>query len=99
MIFNRLVKYCRVILFGLSIFLTAAVAAYPAAAGDLDGLLTKIIDSYGGESVLSSASIFRQKGNLSSPNRGQGQVLRLFQWPDRLRVEIHFANEKPEIRI
>ena len=93
MIFNQLVKYCAVL-----IVLTVCVAN-GAAAEDLNSLVTKIINAYGGESVLNSTSIFRQEGNLSSSNRGQGQVLRLFQWPDQLRVEIHFANEKPELRI
>ncbi len=77
-----------------------AAPAPSRAAGDLDTLVRKVIDAYGGEKALRKATTRIDTGTVNSTmSRGAGAVTRTFQRPDKLRVEIRFPGEGGELRI
>jgi len=68
---------------------------------DVAELVDHVIEAYGGEAALYAARSFRQSGETVSFLRGgtKGGIVRTFQAPDRLRVEITYPGEAPEIRV
>lgn len=80
----------------------AALLLFPAvafASEDLDALLRKSVEAYGGVDALSTL-VFRQKGRLTSGMREgkEGTIVRSYRRPDHLRVEVSFPGEETEIR-
>lgn len=80
----------------------ASVLFFPAlavAGEDLDALLRKSVEAYGGVDALSTL-VFRQKGRLTSGMREgkEGTIVRSYRRPDHLRVEVSFPGEETEIR-
>jgi hypothetical protein len=70
------------------------------AADDIGLLLEKVAAAYGGEERLSAATAFEQYGEtFSAMHRQPGKVHRAFQYPDRLRIEIHYGADDSELRI
>lgn len=82
----------------LAAFLFAWPAASPGADEVLD-LLNKSVDAYGGEKALAKL-VFRESGKLTAATRGRkGTITRIYQRPDRLRVEVSFPGEAVEVRV
>lgn len=86
-----------------AVLLAAFLFAWPAASSGADevlGLLKKSVDAYGGEKAL-AALVFRESGRITAPMRGgkEGTIARIYGRPDRLRVEVAFPDETPEVRI
>jgi hypothetical protein len=85
-----------------TLLLAATLFAWPAASFGADEvleLLKKSVDVYGGEKALAPL-VFRESGKLSAPIRGKkGTITRIYQRPDRLRVEVSFPGENVEVRI
>jgi hypothetical protein len=71
------------------------------AAESVEDFVDRVVAAYGGEAVLSRAGTVRQTGWTVSLKRGgaTAAVTRLFQRPDKLRVEIAFPGERVEVRI
>lgn len=61
-------------------------------------LVEKVIKAYGGKAALSRAKTFTERGHLSSPKRGYGTIVRTFDRPSRLRVEVTFPGDRTEVR-
>ncbi len=79
--------------------LFAGLAA-PAGADELRDLLRKSVDAYGGERALAGL-VFRESGRLTTAMRGEkeGTIARIYRRPDRLRVEVAFPGQPPEVRV
>jgi hypothetical protein len=75
----------------------------PAAAGELplSRLLKRTLDAYGGASAVAKFPAMREEGQVTSAQRGgtAGKLSRVFGRPRKLRVEVAFPGEDPEIRI
>lgn len=78
-------------------FLVLLLSCLPAAAQDLDGLLARVAEAYGGKTHTGIRGV-RQTGTTFSSMRGEGSILRTYQHPDRLRIEIDYPGN-PELRI
>jgi hypothetical protein len=89
----------RIALFAGILFLSCVVSA-SAASGGIDRLIGRTIGEYGGEKALRDAPAVRQTGHVTSMLRGgaSGSIVREFERPDHLRVEIHYGSET-EVRI
>ena len=63
--------------------------------------MRKTVDAYGGEASLRKAAAVVQAGRLTSIMRAgkEGTIKRVYQRPDRLKVEVAFPGEDTEIRI
>jgi len=86
-------------------FLAAALALSltPGAtrAGEsLAPLLDKVVDAYGGRAALEKARVVKEEGTVTSMmHPTPGRVVRVFQRPDSLRVEIAYPDAPPEVRV
>ncbi len=70
-----------------------------ASARDARELIERVIDAYGGRAALERVKAYRAEGRIVAVRQGrEGPTLRLFQRPDRLRVELRYPGE-PEVRI
>jgi len=79
-----------------------ATAWYATVSADegVDKLLDKVAKAYGGTDLLVRTQALKQTGTTYSTMRGaSGPVLRAYQHPDRLRIEIHYPGRQPESRI
>jgi hypothetical protein len=83
----------------LSAILAAALAllspAPAARAGDVDPVVRKTVEAYGGEKALEAARHVRQFGTTTSILRpgASGTIQREFTAPDKLRVQIAFGRD------
>lgn len=68
---------------------------------DMDALVSKTIDAYGGREGLVRASVIRQTGKVVVPGgkKADGALTRIFQRPDKLRIEITYPMEPMESRV
>ena len=67
---------------------------------DVDELLQKVAEAYGGTTPISEVSAYQQYGVTFSSLRGkEGNVQRAYQHPDRLRIEIEYGNDGTELRL
>jgi len=86
-------------------FLAAALALSLAPAGGLaDGslapLLDKVVAAYGGRAALEHARVVKTEGTVTSMmHPAPGRIVRIFQRPDSLRVEIAYPGSPPEVRV
>ena len=84
--------------------LTLALAlAAPAGRADdaVAELVKRCVDAYGGPAAVARAAVIRERGRTTSilhPGAA-GRILRLYQRPGRLRVEIAFPGDPPEVRV
>ncbi len=85
----------------LAVLILASPGFAQAAEDEVAELVDHVIDAYGGEAALDAAQSFRQSGETVSFLRGgaKGRIVRTFQAPDRLRVEIVYPGEAPEMRV
>jgi hypothetical protein len=72
-----------------------------SATESLETFVNRVIEVYGGKDALSLAATVRQTGQTVSLTRGgaTASLTRVFQRPDKLRVEIAFPGEQAEVRI
>jgi hypothetical protein len=85
----------------LALTLAAATAAPPAAPEPLAPVVRRCIAAYGGKAAIARARTMRQEGRVTSilhPGP-PGRILRLYERPGRLRVEIAFPGSPPEVRV
>jgi len=86
----------------LTLFFALLNVALPVAAdetGALDALLAKVVSAYGGEAALSGPKAVRQTGvTYSNMRKMEGRIVRTFQPPDRMRIEIYYPDTE-ELRI
>jgi hypothetical protein len=79
------------------------LSAQAARAEDLpvDQLVSRTLQAYGGKEALGRAGALQLSGRVSSTMRkgATGTITIAYSRPDRLRVEIRFPDEPPEIRI
>ncbi|MGD8619782.1 MAG: hypothetical protein PVH54_11430 [Gammaproteobacteria bacterium] len=86
--------------FLLWLMLAALCGAQPAGADDIDDLLDRVASAYGGRDRLAAATAFQQYGTtVTGLHRAPGRVHRAFQYPDRLRIQIHYSGDDSELRI
>src|SRR5512132_3127618 len=87
----------------LFVFLVAALLSVPTlavAADDSAALVAKVVAAYGGRSSLERARVVRQEGSVTSVmHEGSGYLLRVFQQPGNLRVDITYPGEPTEVRV
>ncbi len=86
-----------------AVLLAAVLFARPAvssAADEVLDLLKKSVDAYGGEKALATL-VVRESGSLTTAVRGEkeGTIKRMYRRPDRLRVEVSFPGQSPEVRV
>lgn len=77
------------------ICLALALLATPQVRADaeLDALLAKVFETYGGTQVISQTQIIHQKGRTYSSLRGaEGDIERLLHHPDHLKVVIEYPS-------
>lgn len=85
---------------GLVLLAGLSISAKPEEQ-PLGALIDKVIEAYGGKTALESVNTVRQVGKVASTMRGGavGHMERVFQRPDRLRVEISYPGEAKEVRL
>jgi hypothetical protein len=86
----------------LAAFLLTSTIGHSAVAQpafDLEGLVDRCMEAYGGQSALEAVEGWQQVGKVISPMRGEGVTVRVFAPPDRLRVETRFGDDSGETRI
>lgn len=67
---------------------------------EMETLLNKVAQAYGGETVITATRAYRQSGVTFSSLRGrEGRVKRSYRHPDHLRVEIDYGSEGSELRV
>ncbi|PWC43198.1 hypothetical protein TSO221_20150 [Azospirillum sp. TSO22-1] len=82
----------------LVLFPVQAGAADPPP--EVDALIRRSADAYGGEAALQGLQAMRQRGRLTSLRTGaEGPVERVFQRPDRFRIDIRTPGQAPEVRV
>jgi hypothetical protein len=88
-------------LFALTLAAACLAAAPPAMAEPLAPLVRRCIAAHGGKAAIARARAMRQEGRVTSilhPG-APGRILRLYERPGRLRVEIAFPGAPPEVRV
>ncbi len=84
--------------------LAAALLSAPPATpsdGGVQALVRACVDAYGGPAAVARAAVVRERGRTTSilhPG-APGSILRVYQRPGRLRVEIAFPGEPAEVRV
>ena len=82
----------------------AAVIAAPAADSTQAALsprqrVQQVVDAYGGRAALEQMKAYRMEGRIVAGKQGrEGAMVRLFQRPGRLRVELHYP-DRAETRL
>ena len=78
-----------------------AGAGSSATAESIEQLVRRSIDAYGGEAALRTASVFVQRGTVTSSMQDgrSGALVRIYERPVRLRVEIVYPGAEPETRV
>jgi hypothetical protein len=88
-----------------SAFLVAALALSSApGAGRADGalapLLDRVVAAYGGRAALEKVRAVKEEGTVTSMmHPAPGRIVRVFQRPGSLRVEIAYPEGSPEVRV
>jgi hypothetical protein len=71
-----------------------------SAMADVNELLEKIAEAYGGQKRIAEVTAYQQTGVTFSAMRGvEGDILRSYRHPDHLRVEIKYDEKNSELRI
>lgn len=67
---------------------------------DVSAWLDKVATAYGGEKQILAARAFQQYGVTYSSMRGrEGNIIRSFRYPDRLRIAIDYGKHSAELRL
>lgn len=84
----------------LAAAVSLALSAPPA--GDVGALVDRCVAAYGGKAALARAARSRVEGSVTSvilhPG-GAGRIVRAYERPGRLRVEIDYPGAPPEVRV
>ncbi|HET8541655.1 MAG TPA: hypothetical protein VFL83_17385 [Anaeromyxobacter sp.] len=86
----------------LSLSLAAVTPKAPPARGDVSALVQRCVAAYGGKAALARAARSRVEGSVTSVvlHPGEtGKIVRAFERPGRLRVEIAYPGDPPEARV
>jgi hypothetical protein len=76
------------------------LSARASSPGEPAALVQKVLAAYGGRAALERARVVRERGTVTSIMRqGSGRLVRIFQRPASLRVEVAFPGQPPEVRI
>lgn len=76
--------------------------AIPAQASEIEALMEMTLDAYGGTEALGQVSAVKQTGRVHAKIRHAGQageLLRIFEGSERLRVEVAYPDGANELRI
>lgn len=85
-------------MFAIMVF--SPLAGRAQTSFELDRLLQKSVEAYGGEARLKSLATLKLSGRIASKGQAQpGRIERLFQAPDRLASQIVYANGVGERRV
>jgi hypothetical protein len=79
----------------------ATAAAAPAPREELGPLLRRCLAAHGGKEAVARARVTRQEGRVTSllhPGQ-EGRIVRAYERPGRLRVEVAFPGSPPEVRV
>lgn len=69
------------------------------ARADVHDLVQEILDAYGGAAALGKVRAYRAEGILTATDhREQGHIVRWFERPDRLRIELRHP-DRGELRV
>jgi hypothetical protein len=80
---------------------SAETSATASGHSSLAAVVQRCVEAYGGKEALSRAASVRQEGWVTSllhPG-ATGRIMRAYERPGRLRVEIVFPGDPPEIRV
>lgn len=83
-----------------STFAVAVVTPAGAGPADVAALVRRCVEAYGGKAALAKAARVRQEGSVTSllhPGE-KGHMLRVYERPGRLRVEIAYPGGGGEVR-
>jgi hypothetical protein len=85
----------------IMLLICALVAGNARAREDLNALVDKIADAYGGRTNLENLAAMRQTGLVEAATKvgNSGPVVRIFARPLKLRVEIGEAPKPVEVRV
>lgn len=93
----------------LSLVLAAAPPVRPSppapgapAGGAVAALVGRCVEAYGGEAALAKAARARQEGSVTSlvlHGGAKGRLVRTYERPGRLRVEIAYPGGATEVRV
>ena len=86
----------------LAVSLTLAAVTPPAPAGDVGALVQRCVAAYGGKAAIAKAARSRVEGSVTSVvlHPGEtGRIVRFYERPGRLRVEIAYGGGPPEVRV
>lgn len=79
--------------------LAALLIAASAHAQSLDKVLSKVMKEYGGQTAWQKVNSLRESGTVVPLMRkGDGKMTRLWQKPDKLRIEIVYPTDR-EVRV
>ena len=70
----------------------------PSPSAEVLETVDAVLEAYGGKAALEGVDAFRSEGLLVSHRGEQGTMVRWFERPDRLRVEIRYP-DRGELRI
>ncbi len=85
-----------------AVSLTLAAVAPSARSGDVAALVQRCVDAYGGKGAVARAARSRVEGTVTSLvlHPGEvGRIVRDYERPGRLRVEIGYPGDPPEVRV
>lgn len=86
--------------FSQILLIVALIHPGGSLASEVDGLLSRVIEAYGGLDAVLSVAAFRQSGTTFSALRGgEGKMVRSYQYPQRLRMDIQYPAGISESRI
>lgn len=87
-------------LFAALVLLLFPLAAAADPPPEVDALIRRSVEAYGGEAALKAVAGMRQTGRLTSLRTGaEGPVERVFQRPDRFRIDIRAPGQPAEVRV
>ncbi|MBC7908801.1 MAG: hypothetical protein H7Y60_18905 [Rhodospirillaceae bacterium] len=87
---------------GRAVLVLLAFLTLPAIAwaDEVSTLVDKVVAAYGGRQKLAAIRTLHETGQISSLRTGQtGSLERWFATPDRLRIDMRYANGEAESRI
>ncbi len=83
------------------LFVGFAATSLMSGTAQVSSLIDKTVAAYGGQKALAKAKQLRQLGKVASTMRGgaEGKLVRIFAYPQRLRVEVTYPQETAEVRV
>lgn len=85
--------------FSLMIF-TLLLSGLSHADEKFDQLITKTLQTYGGEAIIASTRAIKQVGTTYSRSRNAtGDIFRAYEYPNKLRIAINYGDKGSELRL